>query len=456
MLGKPKMIEEVVIMFDSKKHIRWLRQELPVLADNGLLTREVVESLEAYYGVQQQRGGRRIAVVIFAVAGALLIGTGLILLLGHNWEKLTRGFRVMLSLAPLAAAQIMVGWVLVYRPSSTALREGSAALLVTMLVASLALVDQTYHLGLGMSAFLFQMLLLILPMVLILDVSVAALVSLGLLNAWAILELPSIFGLLSYPILLLAILPHYLKALRGFPNGPRAIILSWALGLSFSIAYVTSLFFYAITLSYWIIVLLSALFALLHSLGRLRFFDDGASWQKPFAFLGSVGIIAMGYSFTCEWFWLVFDLDNKYFELRRVAFSGFDVPHVFVLVSVVAAILLSFVRPGSGVGLRDTLFGIVPGLAYGYVYLGEQGNWLVALIIANVWFFAASLALIREGLREGLLGRLNLGMLMLSGQFLARFLLTEMGMVPRGLAFIAVGVCFLVVNMRMMRSRRGK
>ncbi len=61
--------------------------------------------------------------------GALLIGAGIILMLAHNWEDLSRPVRAALSFLPLLLAQGLAGWALVRRPESLAWREGTGALL---------------------------------------------------------------------------------------------------------------------------------------------------------------------------------------------------------------------------------------------------------------------------------------------------------------------------------------
>ena len=59
------------------------------------------ERIRAHYGEPAAFSSSRLAVAIFAVFGALLIGSGVILLLAHNWEHLGRGARAAISMTPL-------------------------------------------------------------------------------------------------------------------------------------------------------------------------------------------------------------------------------------------------------------------------------------------------------------------------------------------------------------------
>ena len=70
----------------NKRGIQRLYEELPGLVAQGVLTSEAEARLRAHYGPAEPARPARLAVIIFSVLGALLIGAGIILLLGHNWD----------------------------------------------------------------------------------------------------------------------------------------------------------------------------------------------------------------------------------------------------------------------------------------------------------------------------------------------------------------------------------
>ncbi|MBT4757936.1 MAG: DUF2157 domain-containing protein [Opitutae bacterium] len=76
-----------------EKHRQWLLQELPILEDKGILSAESRQPLEDYYSNQVESRVHRGAIVC-AVLGALLISGGIILLLAHNWDDLSRTARL--------------------------------------------------------------------------------------------------------------------------------------------------------------------------------------------------------------------------------------------------------------------------------------------------------------------------------------------------------------------------
>ncbi|MCX6996227.1 MAG: DUF2157 domain-containing protein [Kiritimatiellaeota bacterium] len=169
----------------SKQSIQWLYDELPRLVAQGLLTPEADARLRAHYGPVAPARPARLAVIIFGVLGALLIGAGIILVLAHNWEDLSRPVRAGLSFLPLVLAQGLAAWTMCNRPQSLAWREGAGALLFLMIGASISLVAQTYNISGDRPRFLLTWALLGLPVVYLLNAVVPALLYLWGLTEWA-------------------------------------------------------------------------------------------------------------------------------------------------------------------------------------------------------------------------------------------------------------------------------
>lgn len=110
----------------SKRHVQWLYEQLPTLVRDGILPAESAERLRKHYGEVEPGGGRRAALLILGILGAALIGAGVILLVAHNWDDLSRSARVALAFAPLVTAIALAGWVLLKRRESAPWCEGGA------------------------------------------------------------------------------------------------------------------------------------------------------------------------------------------------------------------------------------------------------------------------------------------------------------------------------------------
>ena len=158
----------------SQKEIKWLRDQLPELVARGVLTQDSAARLESHYGLIEQVGGRRWAVILFGVLGAVLIGGGVILLIAHNWDELTRPVRAVLSFLPLLSAQALAWFVLTKRQHSAAWREGVGAYFTLVIGATIGLIAQTYNISGDFGSFVLTWSLLALPIVYLMQARFAA------------------------------------------------------------------------------------------------------------------------------------------------------------------------------------------------------------------------------------------------------------------------------------------
>jgi hypothetical protein len=78
-----------------------------------------------------------------------------------------------------------------------------------------------------------------------------------------------------------------------------------------------------------------------------------------------------------------------------------------------------------------------------------------AVLLVNLLLLAMGVLITRQGIEAHSMRRMNLGLLLLSVLVLLRFFDTGLDFVLRGLAFIGIGITFLVFNLRMLRKKRG-
>jgi len=134
--------------------LRWLYSELPELTAAGILSEDAARRIRDHYGPVPEGGRTNLVTAVLGTIGAVLIGAGVLLLVAHNWDQISRGGRTALVMALLLGAQAGALFALRRRPSSPAWCEGSAALLTAAVGASQALVAQTYHIPGDWSGFL--------------------------------------------------------------------------------------------------------------------------------------------------------------------------------------------------------------------------------------------------------------------------------------------------------------
>ena len=153
---------------NDPSHAAWLHGELPGWVRDGVLTGDAAQFLRARYPavadaeamLQRQARSTHWAMVLFGILGAVLIGGGIILLLAHNWDQLSRPARVTVAFATLVLSQALAFWMLWTGQGGTVWRETVGTFLALMVGACLALISQTYNLGGDFAAFMLVWTLL--------------------------------------------------------------------------------------------------------------------------------------------------------------------------------------------------------------------------------------------------------------------------------------------------------
>ncbi|HVF71676.1 MAG TPA: DUF2157 domain-containing protein [Chthoniobacterales bacterium] len=128
----------------DRSGLRWLLAELPELVNQGVVPPETAESLRRHYSSDTE-APRRLGFILSAILGSLLVGAGIVLLVAHNWDFLSRTTRCAIAFAPLILSQALAIFVFLRRNNSTAWRESAAILNVASIGTGIALVSQTYQ-----------------------------------------------------------------------------------------------------------------------------------------------------------------------------------------------------------------------------------------------------------------------------------------------------------------------
>src|SRR5579871_1548607 len=151
------------------KHMAWLYDQLPVWVSEGVLPADAAEKLRRRYGEPPAAGGKQWAVLIFGIIGAVLIGAGIILVVAHNWDDLSRPARTVLAFIPLLASIAVGGLALIRYSDSAAWREGAGAYWALTIGATISLIAQIYQIHGDTARFFLTWILLALPIVYLLD-----------------------------------------------------------------------------------------------------------------------------------------------------------------------------------------------------------------------------------------------------------------------------------------------
>ena len=221
----------------DRSGIRWLLAELPELVGSGVLSEETADALRQHYSLPAAGEPRRIGFVLSAILGSLLIGAGIILLVAHNWDFLTRPIRCAIAFTPLVLSQALAVFVLLCRNGSAAWREAAAILNVAAIGTAIALVSQTYQIQGDFARFILVWMILGLPIVYLFQTSVGLSAHFVGATIWVLSSKHGdFFG--AHPndlwvwILLLLGVPAFVILLRENRNGYGTLLAATALAMA--------------------------------------------------------------------------------------------------------------------------------------------------------------------------------------------------------------------------------
>jgi uncharacterized membrane protein len=432
----------------NKKAVQWLYRELPELEARGVLTPEISGKIRRHYDEAMTSGKTMLTLMICGILGALLIGLGIILLIAHNWEQLSRFSRAVLSLLPLLIGQGLALWVLRTKPQSGAFKEGTATFLSLMVAASIALISQTYHIPGDAGTFILTWMALIVPLVYLMQASLPAAIYLIGITVWSSHYWNDpLKGFLFWP-LAAVVVPHFIWTLRQEAYAIRSALISLimiiciSLGLGFSVGRTWP--------GSWVIVFPS-IFAVFYALGSFEFDSLTTNWQRSLRGLGGLALIVLAFQFTFRDLWKYLSGD-VYAGVGETSGWGVvpDYAIIFAIVAMAMFFLLKTLKRGS---LTDSLFLALPLLAIlGYLLHGQAV--VLLLLIFNAYLLSLGISHIMAGIRSNNLPIVNGGMLIVAILIIVRFFDSDINFILKGLTFIIVGIGFLVTNLWLVSERR--
>ncbi|MEL6623928.1 MAG: DUF2157 domain-containing protein [Bacteroidota bacterium] len=422
-------------------------KDLPELLQAGVITQDTADRIQAYYDNKPSGSINRLFVV-FGVLGSILVGLGIILIVAHNWDELSRSTQTLLAFLPLLIGQIFCGYTLLKKPESVAWREGTAAFLFFTVGASISLVSQIYHIPGDLSSFIFAWMLLCLPLVYVMKSSMVSLLYLIGITYYAAetgyWTFPRIeFESYLYWALLLAVLPHYYLLYKQKPTSNFMTFHHWFIPLSVVMVLGTV----ADQTEELMFIAYFNLFGLLYLIGNSTFFTQQKSRNNGYRILGSLGTIALLLGLSFDAFWE--DLRRGELQLdQAVATPEF----ALVLLTTLLAGWLFYMRhkhkPLDEIQPLSSVFIL-------FILTFVLGLFLpYAAVLINLYVLAIGILIVREGARKDHLGILNYGLLIITALVICRFFDTDLSFVIRGILFVSVGVGFFAANYRMLKRRK--
>src|SRR5690606_1533240 len=118
-----------------------LLKELDDLVEKQIVSAETAERIRLYYVSREDGSSGRLTTVL-ALLGALLIGSGIILLIAHNWDMLGRTPRTIIAFFPLALSQALCLYAMRNKKGNRTWIESSSVLLFFAVATCISLIAQ--------------------------------------------------------------------------------------------------------------------------------------------------------------------------------------------------------------------------------------------------------------------------------------------------------------------------
>ncbi len=428
-----------------------LDKELELLEKEGVISTETAGNIRAYYQSKSENPHTKLFVV-FAILGAILVGLGIILIIAHNWDELSRPVKVFFAFLPLVVGQLFCAYSLLKKSDSPAWKEGSTAFLFFAVGASISLISQVYNIHGDLSTFLFTWMLLCCPLIYVMNSSMASLLYIvGITyyvveshTYWSVFR--HVENSYHYWWLLLLMLPHYFFIYKRNPDSNSMIFHNWVIPLS--------LIFALATLEKGNGTLLSmaymSMFGLFYLIGDSTFFQTARRRVNGYLVIGSLGTVHILLMTSFSWYWE--EVNRKEFNFTNVLTA----PEFIATVIITALSLFILVRQGKEKIRAEFHPMKIIFILFIVLFSLGQTQTTFPIIAINLIILLTGVYTIRNGARYDHLGVLNYGLLTITALVVCRFFDSDMSYIVRGLLFVVVGIGFFLANYLMLKKRKAQ
>jgi len=416
---------------------------LPELVRAGILTQEKASEIKRFYEHKSSNSGNRL-VVVFGILGAILVGLGIILIIAHNWDNLSRNTKTFFAFLPLVVGQLISIFVILKKRDSVTWREGTSAFLIFSVGASISLISQIFNIPGNLSSLLLTWMVLCVPLIYLMKSSVSAmLIIIGITyyacetSYWTGPNKSSY----EYWLVLATILPHYYLLFKNKPQSNFLIVVNWLIPLSIIICLGTL----ANNSEELMFIGYFSLLGLFYIIGNLPAFNNQLLRNNSYLVLGSVGTIVMLLMLSFDGIWEEL-LEN---EIEIWYSQEF---YISIIITFSAVTILGFQI--ANYTTRSTQLMHYIFLIFIIIFIIGYNTTLTSIILINILIFILGLSTIKRGADRDHLGILNYGLTIIAALIICRFFDTDISFIVRGLLFVIIGTGFFGANYLMIKRRK--
>lgn len=419
-----------------------IKKDISELLEAEVISPAVAEQIQQYYASTKKPNNWLF--VVFGILGSILVGLGIILIVAHNWDDLSRNVKSFLSFIPLLIGQAACVYYLLKKPRSTAWREGAATFVFFAVGAVIALISQIYNMPGNLSGFLFTWMLLCLPLVYVMRSRVVT--ALYLIGTGAYLINSDGFSTFNFEfwLMIAAVIPFYYYCLTQSPKSKFNFLLNWVLPAVLFLG-----FWYNVEIfgrdDYQLLGIISML-ALLYLIGQLKIFRDYKLFQNGFWVIGFTGTVIQLLACSFDDFWNNVNLKElEKWELGSPSFLSAGVAFISALALLIYHLII-------GTRFKKSLMPYAFIIFIAVYFIGLYVPF--GMVIINILILLIGVTTLLRGANDDNLGYLNLGLAIVSLLVACRFFDESLSFVVRGVLFVLVGLLFFFSNYWMLKKRR--
>jgi hypothetical protein len=353
----------------------------------------------------------------------------------------------------LVLSQALAIFVLLRRNGSAPWRESAAILNVAATGTAMALVSQTYQIQGDFARFILVWMLLALPIAYLFRTSLGLSLYFVGATVWVLSSKTGDFigarpnDLWVWGLLLLG-LPAFVARWRENRNGYGMLLVMTALAVAaaFSLGQTDEIgaqsFWRCSFAAFWTVVYL---------VGIHSFKDWRPARPHPFVAAGWIGILSLAVFLSFQDRWRTQRWQNAVDLIPR------HYPDVLATGIQIAWVLAAFLFAAYAVwkewkvNFAPAAFAPIALVAWGIAK--QTGDPLIPSLLLNVFMLALGIFTLLRGIRAGHIFEANLGMLVIAILAIARFFDSDFEFFLRGIAFIVIGLGFLVTNLVLFKRR---
>ncbi len=415
------------------------KNDIAELLSAKVIDQQTGDKILAYYKSKNTEKPNRL-VLVFGVLGALLIGLGLILIVAHNWDDLSKSVKTGIAIGLLVLAQALAMFALIKKPDNKTWTEATTVFWALMIGASIALISQIYHISGDFDRFILTWLLLALPIVYLMQSSITAILyMIGVaiygfrIDTWR--GTANIYYFLG---LLILLLPYYIYLIRKDKDDNARNFLHWLIAFTL----MTNLYHFYTHQTKYIFAGYAALLSLFYMIGKLPYFDRLHPVKNSYKFIGVLGsaILLIILSFKDIWQHILKFSYNNYYEALITT----------IILSITAIILLVYLKKKH---LKTGIFAYL--LIWIFInYFLMYISTFIPFILINLSVLALGIYYILQGQKLSSLWHLNFGLILITALIISRFFDMDMSFATRGLLFVLVGTGFFAANYQILKKQK--